>query len=352
MNVLRKSLLSVAVSAALIATACSSSNNTATATTGSSDVTTVSGTGVLNLPEAYPDLLLALAGYQLESLNEEVMLIGDAVSAVEAGSPLVDVGSFTIEDRGEVITIVNEGAAYDCESGGSVTIEQGRLRIGESSYSRNVDLDRYQFEQCQLSGGTQQLDGSVYSYTDSTSGSRFTRNSSVVTYGAFSWNRPDGSTISADANMVGNGLSSFDSNFSRSATINQYAMTNGNSTVQKISNGQFEQSTATMASGGIQVYALAVSGRVENESGIPVMISSQPALFRVWVSPSLDSGDTLPEPFTGEIDLSAENGSQLVLTATEPGDTSTLQVDVFYRTLEGSTTTQRAQNFQMIDANI
>ena len=278
------------------------------------------------------------------------MLIGDVISVDATGNTLADVGSFTIDDRGEIITTANQGAVYNCESGGSVTIEQGRLTITESSYSRVVELDRYQFEQCQLSGGAQQLDGGVYTYNDSTSGSRFQRSENSVKFDAFSWQQSDGSAISADASVIGNGLSSFDSQFSRTATISQYARTNGNRIIQQIDNGEFEQSTETQASGGVQVYALAVSGQVVNESGILVTISSQPAFSRVRVAQGLEA-DTTPEPFTGEIDLSAEDGSQLVLTATEPGDTSTLQVDVFYRAVDGATTTLRAQNFVMIDAN-
>ena len=93
MNILRKSLLSVAVCASLIATGCSSSNDNTVDTTGSAELpndpsepvtgedvttesgtdngvgaptvnsgTTPTGTGALNLPVAYPDLLRALAG--------------------------------------------------------------------------------------------------------------------------------------------------------------------------------------------------------------------------------------------------------------------------------------------------
>lgn len=103
MNVLQNSLLSVAVCVALITTSCSSSNDNTVGTAGSAHLTndlsdpvsggvvtsepgadnsgtTPTGRGVLKMSSAYPDLLRAMAGSQLESLAEEVVLIGDVMS--------------------------------------------------------------------------------------------------------------------------------------------------------------------------------------------------------------------------------------------------------------------------------
>ncbi|MDC0434692.1 hypothetical protein OAM69_03525 [bacterium] len=410
MNILSKSLLSIAVSTALIISAgCSSSDDDTNApgstttgdgtgsTTGATAGTTTDGitgttvgntggttetdgptndptsdgegtmtgegedngtgmpptvVGDLDLSASYPELLRALAGLQLETLADEALLVVNSISAGSSEGIPADAGSFTVTDRGESITVQNEGTTFNCESGGTLTIELGRLDISDTNYSRLVELNQYQFDQCQLSGGAELLNGSASSFFDFASGSRFTNESNRATFTDFSWNQADGSVISADGNTMATDFESTDSNLSRTTTINQYSSTNNNQIIQQIDNGQFDEAIAIVSSGGFQTYSLNINGNVTNESGTPVAITSQPALSRVFVAPGIQSGTIAREPFTGEIDMSAEDGSQVVVTATEPGDASVRQVDVFFRAEDGTTTTMPAQNFVTFEAPV
>jgi len=392
MKNIRKSLISIAVSSALLIAACSSSSDpspentmvndpangsittddtgapiTTTGTGGSTvtgglddptanptgEVVTSIGTGSLDLATAYPKLLDALSGYQLETLAEEVMLIGDSISAGSAGSVSTVAGSFSVNDRDRDVVTETQIVTYNCDAGGTVSIELGQLNIAESSYSRVVDNDRYAFDQCETTtGGSQQLDGVVSSLQDSTSGSRFSRTHYATTWGAFSWNQDGGQRLTADAAISGNALSSFDSSDTRTATINDYSMSRGDRIVMAVTNGLFSQQNETIASGAAQRYNLDISGQVTDESGIASNIVSQPGLSRLFVQPVVASESLMPEPFSGEINISAENGSQILLTATEPGDSYARQVDVFHRAVDGSTSTLKAQNFQTFGAEL
>jgi len=392
MKNIHKSLISIAVSSALLVAACSSSSdpspeNTmvndpangsittddtgapittdgtgdstiAGGTDGSADTPTDGvgapvGTGSLNLATAYPKLLDALSGYQLETLAEEIMLIGDSISAGSEGSVSTVAGSFSVNDRDRDVVTETQIVTYNCDAGGTVTIELGQLTIAESSYSRVVENDRYAFDQCETTaGGSQRLNGIVSSLQDSTSGSRFSRTNYATTWGAFSRDQDGGQRLTADATISGNALSSFDSSDTRTATINEYSMSRGDRIAMAVSNGLFSQQNETIASGAAQRYNLDISGQVTDESGIASNIVAQPALSRLFVQPAVASESLIPEPFSGEINISADNGSQILLTATEPGDSYARQVDVFHRAVDGSTSTLKAQNFQTFGAEL
>ena len=159
---------------------------------------------------------------------------------------------------------------------------------------------------------------------------------------AFSWVQGTGQFIEADATLSINEFNSFNADLSRQVVISNYSKTNGNAIVERVSNASFTLTSNTSVSGSEREYSMNAQGRIINQSGIGANITTDPILFRRQSSGALANQAV---PFSGQLSVNADDGSQLVLTATEVSDTPELYVDVAYRDTNDQTRNLSAQRF-------
>ena len=299
--------------------------------------------GILRLDTDYPTLLLSLAGYQLEIMAEEVRLIGDSAILSTLGSTDLESGTYSVEDQEQTLDLPVVRTLFACEHGGELTLESAKLTINELFYSRESLFTNYLYDQCQLTG-QQVLNGSLKTLSNSISGRHFTLQQKQINWGSFSWIQDSGMLVEADATLNINVFSSFSADLSRQVVINNYSKTIGNVIVENLSDTSFTLSSNTSASGEEQEYTLNAQGRVINQAGIVMNVITDPILFRRQSSGVLANQAA---PFSGQLSVNADDGSQLILTATSVSNSSELFVDVFYRDTNGQTnniSTQRLIN--------
>lgn len=202
--------LSVLVSLFAGLSACSSSNN-------SSDTPMdVVLPEVVPLDEVRDQLIIDLAGYPIETLSEEVVLLGENIAANAAPGTTLEAGSFLISVRDEAVTTPTQRRRYVCPLGGTVTADIGRLVISESSYSNAANHDSYQFDQCRVdANGLQILNGAVRTLNNTVSGSGGGFDNRDVEWIDFRWQQANGSLYFGTALIDINRLLSTDNQESR-----------------------------------------------------------------------------------------------------------------------------------------
>lgn len=307
------------------------------------DLITASAVSALRLDTAYPSLLLSLAGYQLENLAEDVMLIGDLATVSAISSTALEDGTYSVEDQGRTVDLPVTRTLYACEQGGELTLELAQMTMNDLFYSRDSLFTQYIFDQCRLEAeqGEKILDGTLQTMVNDIAGRHFTIEGKQANWTAFSWVDGTGDTIVADAMLDINEFSSFNYEISRQVQISNYSKATDDIIIEHVSDASFEQSSSINASQSEQEYAMNVQGRVVDQSGIGVLINTGTPFFR---RESLRETASEAIPFTGQVTMNSDDGSELLLTATETDSESTeLAVDVVYHDKNGQTSTQNAQ---------
>ncbi len=307
------------------------------------DLITGSAVSALRLDTGYPSLLLSLAGYQLENLAEDVRLIGDLATISAISSTALEDGTYSVEDQGRTVDLPVTRTLYACELGGELTLELAQITMNDLFYSRGSLFTQYIFDQCRLEAeqGEKILDGTLQTMVNDIAGRHFTIKGKQANWTAFSWVDGTGDTIVADAMLDINEFSSFNYEISRQVQISNYSKATDDMIIERVSDASFEQSSSINASQSEQEYAMNVQGRVVDQSGIGVLINTGTPYFRREL---LRETASEAIPFTGQLTMNSDDGSELLLTATETGSESTeLAVDVVYQDKNGQTSTQNAQ---------
>ncbi len=232
---------------------------------------------------------------------------------------------------------------YACENGGSLTLEKGNKNeatfydASGSSIGGVSDKNGYVFDQCRMSlrngllpDGSYELNGNlqtsiIYSYGDSQSNYNFDELSIIGDNG-----------VEYQANGQIEDIDGYDFNYLRSATISDYQETlpraEENEVISEISfNYETLNNTTVLAA---PWKTLAVNGIVRNaQTGSQtVTIKTEPVV--TWGSEPF-------MPFTGSIEMSAEDGSFLYQHANpyvDPDDSWALFVDFDYTAANGEQT--------------
>lgn len=362
MKALRSTSLSIAIASIVTLSGCSTSSElpvpvmvpSEAAVDGTVDQTETieplmsSGSGELKLDADYSSILEALAAYRLESQAEEVMLLGDSAALTAIDSTLLDAATFDVLDREETLTPALVKTSYTCELGGEMIIENGSLVLDEPEYTHRVSLDTYHFDQCRISGnGEQVFNGSLSVKNDYVSGRHFSVRKGFVDWQGFDWQQDSGLQISSDAAIEYYNFNSFDSQQYRNASIREFSMINGNDIVEKVENALFRQTAESSANGGVNDYAMSVSGTVTNASGIAVQVSTDPEVSSHLAAASLGIDST----FDGQVRFVADDGSELALTAVRDSQAASLRMDVEYRNATGNASSHSAQAYPELPFN-
>jgi len=365
---IRKCLLSLAIASVFILAGCSSSsNNTNGGTDGSTGGGTDDGTGGstdngmvestdgglegiaagLPLDTLRDSLIVDLTGYRLETLSEELILIGATLSA-DAGTAL-DAGSFTIPVRDQQEITATTRTQYDCPLGGTVVAEIGELLISESSYSNSADLEIYTFDQCLVNTDVEHsLDGTVRVLFNRVSASRATVSNGEFQWSGLTWGQGQNRTIEGTALIVSNQLDSVDDDEVRNVSIEQFSDTRSGTVEKRIENGAMALRLATEGSGFEQIFALTTSGRVTTSAGVGVQINTDVAFFAVQTRVEAPDSE---EPFSGELSMVADDGGRLTMTALPMVGAGPRLVDVEYISVSGETQTQAGVEFPELTIN-
>lgn len=373
MSMKRKSIVAVAVIASLALTSCSSSKNndatTADTETGQGlgDVQNPGGAqndpntgnnpdnndneGHNDVPDAAAtdlrtigdNILVSFAGYELETLSEEIALIADAVSTSATSTINLPDTSVELSEQATPQTYPVSNIQYNCAQGGSLTTNTLAVDviITEQRFSHDQDSVTYVFDQCQPDATTSEtLNGTM------TVGKRVVSEfrSSVTEYtyewGSFQWQQADSTTVSITA-----AISALDEFTGSVREIRSVSVTDNTRRIADVVRSGVQNSSFTLSNiGGAGVsyqYTLDAVGEFTTPSGTRINVLSNPPLTRRTTGPGVD-GEI--EPFTGQIDFSADDGSSLSMVAKPANDVGTRLLDISYTDVNGGTTTSLNQN--------
>ena len=361
-NTISKTLLCLAIINVLMLAGCSSSNNDDTGgTDGSIEAGTAgdtdgggtdgsSGNGTDGSTEGGTDgnaaglpldtlrdsLIEDLAGYSIEPLSEELLLIGASI-AVGEGTEL-DPGSFTIaRNTGDVVTATSR-IQYSCALGGTMIEEIGRLDISESDYSNSAELDVYTFDQCLVNTDVEHsLDGTVRVLTNSVSASRASISIGEFQWSGLTWGQGLNRAIEGSALIKYNQLDSADDDEVRNVTIEQFTDTRSGTVEKRIENGAMALRLATGGSGFEQIFNFTTSGRVTTSAGIGVQINTDVAFDAVQTR---EESPDFEKAFTGVLSMVDDDGGRLTMTAQPVVRSGPKLVNVEYTSAAGETQTQ------------
>ena len=222
-------------------------------------------------------------------------------------------------------TVPIERTLYGCENGGSLTLEAGTatIELDDFGISGTVERRGYRFDDCRITVRDGLLPDGDYTVrgglgtVDVDPFDRFSyaedydyENLSIVGDDGLEY-RVDG-TVERSANAGTVGLRR------RVAAIDDYAKTLPDGTLaESVTDGRFL--VEYLEPGGISPYreTLDADGTVRGtlSAGRRVTITTDPVLTRQLVPPGNGVGDPVGVPFTGRIELVAENGNFLSIEA-------------------------------------
>ena len=335
-----QNMFTLALVGFLLLSGCSSSDTT---TLDPGDTGTP--TDPVALDEIAQPLLVSLAGYQADQLVFQIDDFAAAISSSDAGV-LLEPAQIQTEFLGNLLTTPTERTSYNCDGGGQMIHEASRLREGlntESSYFRNVDA--YLFDQCMhsstntaLPNGNYELSGSVLVDDYDRVGSRISENGYISNWTNFSMQGPAGLSYEVSGKIEVK-TSTFDpGDFQlREVALDHYQKQLDGQTVELLQNVVFNQNFTANRSSGRQSYTLNVDGSYQGPlaGGKLVTVNTDPVLARVLAFGTIADQ---AQPFSGQVQISADDGGELLLSANATGDsTSTLFVDSAFMTSTGDT---------------
>ena len=328
----RKEISTILLTAIVVVlSACSSSSNT---------VDSEVQANPLPLDQLRDQLIIDLAGYPVETLSDEALLLGEAIAASAAPGQALTAGSFELAVRDENVVTATEKTLYNCPLGGTMTAEIGRLIINESSYSNTADHDSYQFNQCRI--GEQLLDGTVRTLLNSVSASGGGFDNRDSQWTNFSWQQADGNVYEGTALVDINRLLSVDNQESRFVTIDSYEHSLDSQLINRITSGSMTLENSTSGSGFRQNFTLDTQGQVTSAANVAVQITTDVQLS-AGLTPAGASDSA--EPFSGVLSLTASDGGRLVMTAQPIVEFGPKLVDIVFTSSIGEITMIDDQTF-------
>ena len=271
----------------------------------------------IDLRNVYNDTLTSLAGYDLELLGEQIALLADNATVSALSSNTLPGSTVDLEVQGTVQSYPVTSTEYACAMGGTLIVDTLDVDDFLTDHSIESDKNTYTFNQCQLNTDqTQVFDGVMAIGSRFDSGRRHNTSESTYQWQNLSWQQPDGTLVDITAELTIYSVSSFDNNDQRQVSITEYTSTDSNGVVTGVRDGSFTLSNLSLGGGAINEFTLQTSGQTIDASGITIDVTTDPALHRKFVAPGVTGEQS--EPFTGQINLSASDGSSLNLIAVEP----------------------------------
>ncbi|MFK7861540.1 MAG: hypothetical protein AB8B64_22170 [Granulosicoccus sp.] len=371
MNLNRKIFVAVFTTVVLSMAGCSSSNSDDNATqqpqsdTGpdtpsdqTQDGTTTdpangTPTDSINLRTLSNDILLSLAGYDLELFSEEVALLADRVVFTASSVTSLPDTSVELIHRNISQSYPVANVLYDCAQGGSLTTSTLAVdvTVAEEIYNSVTNSVTYLFDQCQLTADN----GPTVNGTMIVAGRDvilFRANTTERTFNweSFQWQQQSGEqTININASIRSFTEVDESNTEIRDVSIAEHIFSNNGVLTSGVQNSRFLVSSID-SDGGVFDFTLDTAGDFIDPSGTRIAVLANPALNSKIVSPGPLSASEQSVPFNGRITFSASDGSMLDMVGNGATDDGARLVDFTHTDQNGEVST--LVNQELLELNV
>lgn len=312
---------------------------------------TGSSASLVDLRTVNNDILRSLAGYELETLSEEIGLLVDTVVTTATTSITLPEGSAQVSNQSGIQTYPVARARYECPQGGTLTtatLSEGEFSAGSGSFSETNNAT-YLFEQCVLNGTNgHTLNGTTTVNSSAQSANRTNIRNNTFSWTNFQWLQPSGQTLNIEANVAINSNNALElDDEKRVASIQQFTRRVGAVETSGIRDATFTLSQRSDSS--VSEFSLETAGKITDPTGAVITVLADPALGRKFYKGA--SASTANEPFNGQITYSSSDGSSLQMVANGADASGNRLTDNTYIDVNGASSTLTNQRFTDLEIN-
>lgn len=296
------------------------------------------------LEDAVNGLVTSLAGYRADASIERVQALVTRLSNSALASRPLSESIVSIDGRYETLNVTVASSKFDCALGGTLAVGNGKENYYSYAYEANGTYASYRFDGCRLpsdTNGETEINGSLVDMSLERSGSRFDSREHMHQWMDFALTNDSDTFLEVDGETVIYDENSYSPNADRRVALTFFDERGAGRDALRMSDVSVMLRTSIGGGGAIEQYSLDAEGTISDTStgNVGVAITSPTVLTRArYLGSDPDFAEfTDAQPFTGEINLRAEDGRYVTVLARDT-DSEDFYVDLTSVTADGTST--------------